>query len=125
MTTQAEILSLLRSLQESRALGVILITHDLRVAFSICDRIYVLYAGSVLEVGEAPALEHEPCIPTRWACCCRSLRRTARGELTAIAGAVPKAHEVAGPVRVLDPLPLGHAPCAAPAGASAGKGPGG
>ena len=34
-------------------MGLILITHDLRVAFSMCGRIYVLYAGSVLEVGDA------------------------------------------------------------------------
>ena len=44
-------------------MGLILITHDLRVAFSICDRIYVLYAGSVLEAGAAAALEREPLHP--------------------------------------------------------------
>ena len=60
VTTQKEILALLRSLQQSRAMGLILITHDLRVAFSMCDRITVLYAGSVLEVAPAQALEHEP-----------------------------------------------------------------
>ena len=32
-------------------MGLVLITHDLRVAFSVCDRIYVLYAGALLEVG--------------------------------------------------------------------------
>lgn len=53
VTTQAEILDLLRSLQVSRQMSLILITHDLRVAFSICDRVYVLYAGSVLESGPA------------------------------------------------------------------------
>ena len=55
VTTQKEILALLRSLQQSRAMGLILITHDLRVAFSMCDRITVLYAGSVLEVAPAQA----------------------------------------------------------------------
>jgi peptide/nickel transport system ATP-binding protein len=60
VTTQKEILALLRSLQQSRAMGLILITHDLRVAFSMCDRITVLYAGSVLEVAPAQALEQEP-----------------------------------------------------------------
>ena len=34
-------------------MSLILITHDLRLAFSTCDRVYVLYAGSVLEVGAA------------------------------------------------------------------------
>lgn len=63
VTTQAEVLALLKSLQESRAMGLVLITHDLRVAFSTCDRLYVLYAGSLLEVGAASALEAEPMHP--------------------------------------------------------------
>ena len=45
VTTQAEILELLASVQRARGMGLILITHDLRVAFSVCSRIYVLYAG--------------------------------------------------------------------------------
>ena len=59
-------------------MGLILITHDLRVAFSMCDRIYVLYAGSVLEVAPAQALEQRAAAtPTRWACCSRSRRAIA------------------------------------------------
>jgi len=63
VTTQAEILALLTSLQESRSMGLVLITHDLRVAFSTCDRLYVLYAGSLLEVGDAAEVEAEPLHP--------------------------------------------------------------
>jgi peptide/nickel transport system ATP-binding protein len=63
VTTQKEILALLSSLQASRGMGMIMITHDLRVAFSICDRVYVLYAGSVLEVGSARELESTPMHP--------------------------------------------------------------
>ena len=63
VTTQKEILALLKSLQESRGMGLILITHDLRVAFAMCDRIYVLYAGSVLEVGPSTTVEQEPLHP--------------------------------------------------------------
>ncbi len=63
VTTQAEILALLKSLQKSRSMGLVLITHDLRVAFSTCDRLYVLYAGSLLEVGDAAAVELEPMHP--------------------------------------------------------------
>ncbi len=95
-TTQSEILRLLRSLQESRALGVILITHDLRVAFSICDRVYVLYAGSVLEVGAAPALEAEPFHPYTLGLLLSEPpgdRRVA--QLIAIEGSVPKSGELA------------------------------
>jgi peptide/nickel transport system ATP-binding protein len=46
VTTQAEILELLKSVQRGRGMGLILITHDLRVAFSVADRVYVLYAGA-------------------------------------------------------------------------------
>jgi peptide/nickel transport system ATP-binding protein len=97
VTTQTEILSMLRSLQDARGLGVILITHDLRVAFSICDRVYVLYAGSILEVGAAPVLEHEPFHPYTLGLLLSEPPGDRRLEqLTAIAGAVPKAQEVAG-----------------------------
>jgi peptide/nickel transport system ATP-binding protein len=60
VTTQAEILDLLKSLQASRQMSLILITHDLRVAFSICNRVYVLYAGSMLESGPAAMLAERP-----------------------------------------------------------------
>ena len=52
VTTQAEIIRLLKRVQRERGMSLILITHDLRLAFSTCDRVYVLYAGSLLEVGD-------------------------------------------------------------------------
>ncbi len=63
VTTQAQILALLRSLQEARGMGLILITHDLRVAFSVCSRVYVLYAGTVVETAPAGELERRPLHP--------------------------------------------------------------
>jgi peptide/nickel transport system ATP-binding protein len=63
VTTQREILALIKSIQKARGMGLILITHDLRVAFAMCDRIYVLYAGSLLEAGPAAELEAEPLHP--------------------------------------------------------------
>src|SRR6202007_3176671 len=55
VTTQAEILELLASLQRARGMGLVLITHDLRIAFSVCQRVYVLYAGRVVETGPTAA----------------------------------------------------------------------
>ncbi len=63
VTTQAEVLALLASVQKKRGMGLVLITHDLRVAFSVCARVYVLYAGSVLETAPAVALEAQPLHP--------------------------------------------------------------
>ena len=60
VTTQRSILARLRELQAARGMGLVLITHDLRVAFSMCDRIEVLYAGRVLERSPATELGTEP-----------------------------------------------------------------
>lgn len=53
--TQHDVIELLSSLQRGRNMALILITHDLRVAFDTCDRVMVMYAGSAIE--EAPATE--------------------------------------------------------------------
>jgi len=96
VTTQKEILDLLRSLQRSRGMGLILITHDLRVAASMCERIYVMYAGSAIEVAPASALDAEPRHPyslgllTSEPPADRSLAK-----LPAIEGSVPQADDVA------------------------------
>ena len=63
VTTQAEIIKLLKRVQQARGMSLILITHDLRLAFSTCDRIHVLYAGSLLETGETRAVEPDPFHP--------------------------------------------------------------
>lgn len=60
VTTQAEILKLLKRIQEQRQMALLLITHDLGVAFSVCDRIHVMYAGSMAEVGPAGRLAGSP-----------------------------------------------------------------
>jgi peptide/nickel transport system ATP-binding protein len=63
VTTQQEVLNLLRELQQSRGMALILITHDLRVAFSICQKVTVFYAGSVAETGAVPAVASAPLHP--------------------------------------------------------------
>ena len=97
VTTQAEILELLRSVQKARGMGLILITHDLRVAFTTCDRVYVLYAGSLLEVGDAKTLEHEPLHPYSLGLLLSEPSVDQKlGELAAIPGTVPSPDDVAG-----------------------------
>ncbi|MGN6489466.1 MAG: dipeptide ABC transporter ATP-binding protein [Devosia sp.] len=63
VTTQAEIMQLLKRAQQQRGMSLILITHDLRLAFSTCDRVLVLYAGSVVEIGRAAELGAGPFHP--------------------------------------------------------------
>jgi peptide/nickel transport system ATP-binding protein len=63
VTTQAEILQLLKRVQRSRNVGMIMITHDLSVAFSMADRVYVLYAGQLLEQAPSSRMRQEPLHP--------------------------------------------------------------
>ncbi|NUR84779.1 MAG: ABC transporter ATP-binding protein, partial [Nonomuraea sp.] len=60
VTTQAETLALLRGIQAERELGMLFITHDLHLAASFCDRVYVLYAGTVVETSGARELFTTP-----------------------------------------------------------------
>jgi peptide/nickel transport system ATP-binding protein len=96
VTTQAEILNLLRRLQESRAMGLIFITHDLRLAFSMCDRVYVFYAGGIVEAARAEELEREPFHPyTQGLLLSEPPIDRRLAALTAIEGSVPQPDEVA------------------------------
>ncbi|HET6302198.1 ABC transporter ATP-binding protein [Microbacterium sp.] len=60
VTTQKEILDLLNSLRTTHRIAVVLITHDLGVAFSLCDRVYVMYAGQIVETADASTLMDQP-----------------------------------------------------------------
>ena len=60
VTIQAQILRLIRRLQESRGFSVLFITHDLGVVRSVSDRVVVLYAGRVAEAATTAALFERP-----------------------------------------------------------------
>ena len=95
VTTQAEILELLRRTQEARGMSLVLITHDLRVAFSVCDRIYVLYAGSVLEVGKGRDVQTSPLHPyTHGLLLSEPTAHRRQVELRSIEGTVPRPDSV-------------------------------
>jgi peptide/nickel transport system ATP-binding protein len=60
VTTQAQILELLRDLQHRLAMSVLLITHDLGVVAEFADDVMVMYAGSVVETAPVSALFDQP-----------------------------------------------------------------
>jgi peptide/nickel transport system permease protein len=60
VTVQAEILDLLRSLQERRHLSVIFVTHNLAVVADLCDRAIVMQRGRIVEQAEVTTLFREP-----------------------------------------------------------------
>jgi len=63
VTIQAQILELLRELRRERGLAIILVTHDLGVVASTCDRVLVMYAGRVVESAPASELFRAPLHP--------------------------------------------------------------
>ena len=60
VSVQAQILTLIKELQERLGLAILFVTHDLRVAAQICDRIAVMQRGRVVECGETAALFANP-----------------------------------------------------------------
>jgi peptide/nickel transport system ATP-binding protein len=60
VSVQAEILKLIRNLQEEFGLAILFITHDLRVAAQICDRVAVMQKGRIVEMAETAQLFADP-----------------------------------------------------------------
>ena len=60
---QDQILSLLLELQQDTGMSMILVSHDLAVITEVCDRIIVMYAGQVVEEGDAAAIITAPSAP--------------------------------------------------------------
>ena len=94
VTTQAQILELIRRLQEEQGLAVILITHDMGVIAEMADEVVVMYLGREVEKGPVDAIFHDPKHPYT-----RSLLRSIPSILADPALA-PADH------RRLDPAPL-------------------
>ncbi|MFP1646304.1 ABC transporter ATP-binding protein [Pontitalea aquivivens] len=63
VTTQAQILRILKEAQEKRKMGMIFITHDLGVVARIADRVAVMYAGRIVEHGPRAAVLQSPAHP--------------------------------------------------------------
>ena len=66
VTTQAQILSLMRQLQEDHDTAIIMITHDLGVVAEISDDVVVMYAGNVIEEGTVESIFNAPQHPYTW-----------------------------------------------------------
>ncbi|MCU1654379.1 MAG: gsiA 2, partial [Pseudonocardia sp.] len=91
VTVQAQVLSLLRTLRDELGCSVLMITHDLGVAAQVADRVAVLYAGRLAELGPTAAVLSEPAHPyTAGLMRSRlSLHTDRASELMTVAGAPP------------------------------------
>ena len=67
VTIQAQILELIKAMQKKYSLTTIYITHDLGVVANVADRIAVMYAGDIIEVGQCDEVFYDPKHPYTWA----------------------------------------------------------
>lgn len=63
VSIQAQIISLLKNLARERGTAVMLVTHDMGVIAETCDRVAVMYAGRVVEIGPVAEVIHRPAHP--------------------------------------------------------------
>jgi oligopeptide/dipeptide ABC transporter ATP-binding protein len=90
VTVQAQILRLFKSLQERHGMAIIYITHDLGVVANVADRVYVMYAGVIVEQGATARLFRDSRHPYTRGLLSALPRRDRRDErLAGIPGAVP------------------------------------
>ena len=91
VTTQAQVLNLLRSLQRERRMAIIFITHDLGVIAQVASYVVVMYLGCVVERGPVEDIFHSPQHPYTQALLrsIPSLRTPPRSFLPAIEGSIP------------------------------------
>ncbi|MBM3533673.1 MAG: ABC transporter ATP-binding protein [Alphaproteobacteria bacterium] len=91
VTTQAQILDLIRRIQRERNLAVILITHDMGVIAEMADTVAVMYLGKVVETGPVDTIFHAPRHPYTQALLrsIPSVLATPLSRLATIAGSIP------------------------------------
>ena len=121
VTIQAQVLSLLRELQESTGMAVLLITHDLGVVAQMADRVAVMYAGEIVETATRHAFFRTPRHPYSRLLFASLPDAAKRGRpLTVIPGAVPRLDRVFTGCRFADRCALAVEACGTEAVAWAG-----
>ncbi len=95
VTTQAQILDLLRRLQKEKGLAVILITHDMGVIAEMCDQVAVMYLGRVVEYGPVDEIFRAPRHPYTQALLrsIPSIMAEPRARLATLVGSIPHPYQ--------------------------------
>lgn len=90
VTIQAQILDLMKDLQKKIGTAIIFITHDLGVVARMADRVAVMYAGQIVEMGTAEEIFYDPRHPYTWGLLASMPSLDSKGTmLTAIPGTPP------------------------------------
>ena len=96
VSVRAQVLHLLLGLRRARGLALLLITHDIGLAWSLCDRVAVMYLGRIVEVGTAADVLERPQHPYTQAliAVAPSTRPRSNGRAGILTGEVPDASQV-------------------------------
>lgn len=89
VTIQAQIIELLKNIQAEKQMTIIFITHDLGVVANVADRVAVMYAGKIVEIGSVDDIYYHPQHPYTWGLLNSMPTPNAKGRLYAIPGTPP------------------------------------
>ena len=103
VTVQAQVLKLLREIRDTHGTAILFITHDLGVIAELCDWVYVMYAGAILEQASVAQLFARPSHPyTQALLRATPTVRTVQEELLSIPGQIPSPFELPEGCRFAD-----------------------
>jgi len=112
VTIQAQILDLLREINRTRNTAILLVSHDIGLAAEFCDRIAVMYAGRIVEVGPAWQVVAAPRHPyTRGLVGCLPVWGGRKGRLEPIPGSLPDLTQLPRGCAFADRCPHAAAEC--------------
>lgn len=89
VTIQAQIIELFKKIQDEKQMTIIFITHDLGVVANVADRVAVMYAGKIVEIGNVDDIYYNPQHPYTWGLLNSMPTPNAKGRLYAIPGTPP------------------------------------
>lgn len=89
VTIQAQIIELMKEIQDKISTSIIFITHDLGVVANVADRVAVMYGGKIIEIGTAEEIFYNPQHPYTWGLLSSMPTLDTTDELYAIPGSPP------------------------------------
>jgi peptide/nickel transport system ATP-binding protein len=115
VTVQAQVLQLVREIRRDHGTSIFFITHDLGVVADLCDRVYVMYAGAIVEEGPVERIFERPSHPyTRGLLRATPAVHGSKEALIPIPGQIPLATERPEGCRFVDRCAFAIAPCHSP-----------
>src|SRR6202041_2313360 len=115
VTVQAQVLQLVREIRNEHRTSIFFITHDLGVVADLCDRVYVMYAGAIVEEGTVDRIFERPSHPyTRGLLRATPALHGPKEALTPIPGQIPLATERPEGCRFVDRCALAIDSCRSP-----------